>query len=97
MIILCRRSAEYPSAPVLSVYLVLYLLRNSALCSLRGPHKPSTVQAQPRTPTTPVSSAGAASSSSAGNSQLQKNRRLAGFGRKLRSALCDFLTIKPNQ
>ncbi len=43
----------------------------------------------------PVSSLGAASSSSTTDNQLQKNRRLAGFGRKLRSALCDFLTIKP--
>ena len=47
----------------------------------------------------PAASPGAASSSStsadpAGLSRCEKNRRLAGFGRKIRSALCDFLTIK---
>ncbi|EIE27501.1 hypothetical protein COCSUDRAFT_45889 [Coccomyxa subellipsoidea C-169] len=54
--------------------------------------------AQPRTPMSPVSSPGAASSSSTSADPVmmsQKNRRLAGFGRKIRSALCDFLTIKP--
>lgn len=56
------------------------------------------LQAQPRTPMSPVSSPGAASSSSTSADPVmmsQKNRRLAGFGRKIRSALCDFLTIKP--
>ena len=72
------------------------MLLMSMLCSCgwRGRAK-SDVQAQPRTPMSPVSSLGAASSSSTTDNQLQKNRRLAGFGRKLRSALCDFLTIKP--
>ncbi|CAK0738761.1 hypothetical protein CVIRNUC_001089 [Coccomyxa viridis] len=57
-------------------------------------HHPNTPRAvQPRTPTSPISG-GAASSSSTTENQLQKNKRLSGFGRKLRSALCEFLTIK---
>lgn len=57
------------------------------------------MQGQPRTPMSPVSSPGAASSSSTSADPIMvrdhKNRRLAGFGRKIRSALCEFLTIKP--